>query len=343
MDNATPQVICIGSMGKDIFFPIATNAHHEDVMMHTGQQFCFAYGSKVHIEDRFSAPGGCACNVSTGLSRLDISVAALGTIGGDADGAWITNMLSREGIMHAGVHIITDAKTDLSVILVDDALGERTILVNRDVGEKLHLTKDDLNGYHWCFVGSLYGERIGENMQLLHESIVNDNMMLAYNPGGHNIDENEDVVLDLVHHARVVFLNKTEAQRIVSKFDLSYTRDRAMDDHVTLITLICTHMRASDGIVVLTDGRHGAWVGNDTVVLHTDTIDKAVHDATGAGDAFASGFLGAMLHNKTLMECVQWGSANADSVIDHYGAQHGLLAQADMQDRIKRFSVTRIK
>ena len=98
-------------------------------------------------------------------------------------------------------------------------------------------------------------------------------------------------------------------------------------------------MQDTEGIVVVTDGRRRAWVYGGNSVYHTNTIDKPVHDATGAGDAFASGFLAAVLHDLSLDKCVQWGSVNGDSVVDYYGAQRGLQTCDIIQDRMKLFNV----
>lgn len=330
-------------MGKDIFFPVASG-----VVINAGEnsqnskQFCFGYGSKVHVEDRFIALGGCACNVSIGLARLGITASALGNIGSDTDGQWIVDMLKNDTVDVQLIRTIDGAKTDISVILVDTNAGERTIFVNRDVGEKLVFGERDLKKHDWCFVGSLYGDAISDNMRVLHHAVVQKKIKLAYNPGAHNIAHDHRVVLDLVHHAEVLFVNKTEAQNIIKHFDLDIVKN-SVHDEVVLIETLLSHMLSKTAIVVLTDGRRGAWVGDGRSIYHTDTIDKNVHDATGAGDAFASGFLAASLRGYDTALCAQWGSANSDAVIDYYGAQEGLLKYGIIKKRLKMFDVKKIK
>lgn len=335
MGNPQAKVLCIGSMGKDIFFPTAKG----DVIDADGKKkICFGYGDKVHVEDRFAALGGCACNVSTGLSRLGISSAALGNVGNDADGQWIIDMLKSDGVDVGQIHEISDAKTDISVIIVDASAGERTIFVNRDVGERLTLKDQDIQGYDWCFVGSLYGDAVQDNMRVLHDAVVRGEIKIAYNPGGRNIAHDEDVVVDLVHHAEIVFVNKSEARDIVAKFNLD-TKDGEIDDEHFLSGKLQEHMKSDSSTVIVTDGRRGAWVRDGENVYHTDTIDKPVYDATGAGDAFASGFLAGVLHGRTAEESTQWGSANGDAVIDHYGAQKGLLLYDTIEGRLEDFEI----
>ena len=343
MEKSQEKVLCIGSMGKDIFFPVDTGTVIETVEnSHIEKQFCFGYGSKVHINDRYVALGGCACNVSIGLSRLGIKSYALGNTGTDVDGQWITNTLKGEGVNVSAIRAITNAKTDISVILVDTHAGERTIFVNRDIGEDLVLTEGDFLKKDWCFIGSLYGDAIEDNMRVLHNVIMKGNVKLAYNPGAHNIAQNEQVVLDLIHHAHVVFVNKVEARDIIKYFDLDLQEADLANEKVLVSTLLA-HMQKEDGIVVVTDGRRGAWSGSGDEIYHVSTIDKSVNDSTGAGDAFASGFLAGLLRGKTIDVCAQWGSANGDAVVDYYGAQEGLLAYGTIESKTQMFEVKKIK
>lgn len=333
------KVLCIGSMGKDVFFPVSSG-----MVMESGdeqgktKQFCFRYGGKVHVEDRFSALGGCACNVSIGLSRLGIDVSAFGNVGDDYDGKWIKKILDDEHVNIKNINTVQKGDTDMSVIIVDSNVGERTIFVNRDVGEKMVLKTEDVGGFDWCFVGSLYGEHIESNMKVIHDALLQTNLKLVYNPGGKNIKQDENIVLDLIHHASLVFVNKMEAREIVSKFDLSYTEEELSDEQYLLAT-IKEHMQDETGVVVVTDGRLGAWAYDGKNTYHTDTIDKPVHDATGAGDAFASGFFAGILYKLPLDKCIQWGSVNGDAVVDYYGAQKGLQTCGIIQERTELFVV----
>jgi ribokinase len=339
MKKINQKVVCIGSMGKDIFFPVSSaSVIKDDDNLIQNKQLCFGYGAKVHVEDRFTALGGCACNVSIGLSRLGIDVSALGNIGGDFDKDWIVSEMIREGVDVTSVQTIEKAKTDLSIIIVDTHTGERTIFVNRDVGEQLIINSDDIVEFDWCFVGSLYGNNIENNMRVVHDAITNSGMQLVYNPGGKNIDQDEEIVLDLIHHASLLFVNKEEAQKIVSKFDLLYN-EKELQSEKYLMSILKKHMQAEVAKVVLTDGLRGAWGYDGQEIYHTNTIDKSVQDTTGAGDAFASGFFAATLHNLSMEQRMQWGSINGDSVVDYYGAQKGLKKRDTIEENTDKFPV----
>lgn len=75
-------------------------------------------------------------------------------------------------------------------------------------------------------------------------------------------------------------------------------------------------------LLALTRGARGAVVlkGDETVVIDPVPVDKLT-DATGAGDAFAAGFLYGYLNGSTLQQAGSMGAHAASSVIQHIGAR----------------------
>jgi ribokinase len=61
-----------------------------------------------------------------------------------------------------------------------------------------------------------------------------------------------------------------------------------------------------------------------------------VVERTGAGDAFAAGFLAAAQRAQGLPDSMLWGSINASSVVSHIGSQAGLLKKDEMEEFLKK-------
>lgn len=83
-------------------------------------------------------------------------------------------------------------------------------------------------------------------------------------------------------------------------------------------------------IAALTRSEHGSVIlagGERHVVAAQPT---KVVDTTGAGDAYAAGFLAALTRGLPLPECGRWGSIAAAEVISHYGAR----PQADLKELV---------
>ena len=84
---------------------------------------------------------------------------------------------------------------------------------------------------------------------------------------------------------------------------------------------------------VITDGPNGAYVvdGDDQawhMPMYPDPAPPV--DRTGAGDSFSSTFTAAIALGKTPAEALSWGPINSMNVVQHIGAQAGLLSREDL-------------
>ena len=55
-------------------------------------------------------------------------------------------------------------------------------------------------------------------------------------------------------------------------------------------------------------------------------------ERTGCGDAFASTFMSALMLGKSPEEALLWAPINPMWVVQHVGAQKGLLTRAELED-----------
>ena len=81
-------------------------------------------------------------------------------------------------------------------------------------------------------------------------------------------------------------------------------------------------MRAHCEIAALTRSEKGSVVvtGNEVHVIPAEPGVKVV-DTTGAGDAYAAGFLYAFTQGRDLWTCGRLGGVMAAEIISHYGAR----------------------
>jgi len=59
-------------------------------------------------------------------------------------------------------------------------------------------------------------------------------------------------------------------------------------------------------------------------------------ERTGAGDSYASTFTSALALGKDLNEALRWAMVNPTSVVQHIGAQEGLLDRAELEEWLSR-------
>jgi sugar/nucleoside kinase (ribokinase family) len=77
----------------------------------------------------------------------------------------------------------------------------------------------------------------------------------------------------------------------------------------------------------LTRSEKGSVVIEGATRVAVAAVPTTVADSTGAGDAYAAGFLAALTRGKPVAECGRWGSVAAAEVISHFGAR----PQADLK------------
>jgi ribokinase len=96
--------------------------------------------------------------------------------------------------------------------------------------------------------------------------------------------------------------------------------------------------KAGAKIVVITDSADGSYASDGSGIYYMQSYPVKPVAKTGAGDAYTSGFLSAIIKNKSIIEAMQWGTANSAGVIQKYGAQKGLLNQAQILRVIQKYT-----
>lgn len=329
------EVICVGSTSQDIFFPTDDGLILDTPEDITAQvKVAFELGGKYRIKDRFEAVGGVAANVAQGLARLGVPVACYSRVGNDSIGEWALQELEREHVATNLIVVDHEAKTDLSLILVMTQNGERTIFHNRDANERLTIEEEKLKGAKWLFVSALNGDW-KNNLSKLLDVKKKSGLLLALNPGQHNIREDARLMSETLQETDVLLLNKDEAIELLLHSSLQLNQEDLQNE---LFLLEKLHALGAK-VIGMTDGKRGAW-GYDgkeywQCPIHTR---GSVVDSTGAGDAFGSGFFASWMKDQSLSVALKYGIANSGSVVGFYGANAGLLQEKEMEDILPKIT-----
>lgn len=313
------DVLCVGSAKIDIFLSI----YSESPYVHLNKdvnELCVAYGQKIPVDGCSLNLGGNACNVAVGLSKLQIPTAVMAEIGKDEFARRIIDALSNEKVDTSRVLQTEGKPSSFSTIL--SYKGERTIFSE-------HVRRSHDFNFENIFAKWIYLTSLGEDWTRTYQEIVDfvkkTNCRLAFNPGTLQINSEEHNIRDVISLTDILFLNKEEAIQVL----------RINDKGLSTENLLRALQKKGVRIAIITDGENGSYAIDEKGNLYEQPIVKTdIVEKTGAGDAYASGFLAATLHNLPIQTAMRWGTLNASGTMAVIGAQNGLLSKAEMEKKL---------
>ncbi|HRY63022.1 MAG TPA: carbohydrate kinase family protein [Patescibacteria group bacterium] len=323
------EVISIGSALKDIFIL------NKD-MSCQGAKICHPFnpevvGEKIKIKKMYFDIGGGGTNVAATLSNMGIKTALMARVGADLAGTEIIATMKKFKVDTGLVMIDKKEETGYSVIFLDKA-GERTALVFRGASDFADFNPAKVNQLKakWFFITSL-----NANLKLLNQLFAaakKNKIKIAWNPGGAELELGSLKLKRMLRATDVLFLNIEEAQKLT----------RVKTKNIKRIFEVLGDL-ANKAVLVVTGGKSGAWVKNGVEILWADILDKKVVNATGAGDAFGSGFIsGLILYKGNIKKSLQLAMLNSNSVVTEMGAKHGILKKPPTEKELEKIRVKAI-
>ena len=139
---------------------------------------------------------------------------------------------------------------------------------------------------------------------------------IAINPGNREIEKSQRL-LSLLKHCDYLLLNRTESENL----------SKASTQSASFWKFYCNLCP----IVAITDGRDGAHILTKDEHLFSPILNIKPIDETGAGDAFGSASLSAIILGHDLETALQWGIKNSASVVSKMGAKNGILKISEIK------------
>lgn len=320
------DVITIGTATRDIFLQspefkrVKDSEHLKKMGFKSGEAGCFAIGSKIELENFYTAFGGGAANSAVTFARQKFKTAALVKIGDDDIGKRLVAHLRKEGITPFVVKD-TKQKTAYSTILLLPS-GERTILVYRGASEKLKQSEIPFEKLKSRWVYIVPSQIPFSLMMRIVHSLKRRGTKIAINPSRHYIAMGIHKLKSLFAYIDVVIMNREEASYLTG---VDYADER---------TIFRKLDKLIDGIAAMTEGPKGALVSDGRYLYRAGIYkEKQVVDRTGAGDAFGSGFVAGLMKEQDITYALKLASANAASVVEQIGAQEGILTKRGFLER----------
>lgn len=308
-------------------------------------KICFDYAEKIPVAEFKTSLGGNSANVAAGMAKLGLNVSVYSEIGNDSNGDRFVRELKERGVDNS-LLVQNSGETDIHSIVIYK--GERTIL-SYHKPKKYKVQK--WGEPKWLYYSSLPQDFEPFQQELVDYLKAHPKVLTAFNPGVYHFKAGFKAYAPFLAITDVLFVNKEEALRILDQ--------AGIDDETEEDGLPIRRMGAKPGPVrrgadlrselptaqldgenihkalqklgpkmtVITDAENGASVsdGQNYYESKIHKIDKPIADKTGAGDAFASGFLSALIHGKDVKTALTWGLKNSSACIRDIGPMNGLL------------------
>jgi sugar/nucleoside kinase (ribokinase family) len=268
--------------------------------------------------------GGSPANIAMNVRRLGIRSELAAAVGQDGLGSFLLEHLRKSG-MNAGLVQEVDHAT--SMVVVTRSKGTPVPIFYREADHFLtfaaaleKVLKQSKILHFSCWPISRQPARAAIEMAM--EKAREYGLLIGFDPNYHPMiwEKGEDgvsYVKSILCKVDIVKPSEDDAQRLFGK-----------DTHENQMAKF---LELGARFVVMTLGKEGAIVSNGSETLRFDTLATEIVDATGAGDAFWSGFYSALVKGRKLKDALQLGFAVSAYKLQYAGAVVDLPSLDDIQ------------
>ncbi|MFP3859421.1 MAG: adenosine kinase [Bacteroidales bacterium] len=320
------KVLGIGNALVDIMTKLPDDKFLEEYNLPKGsmqlvdQDFIKKISAASEKFEKIQSSGGSASNTIHGVARLGLGAGFIGKVGEDELGDFFYNDMKSSNIDPKLLRTQTDSGRAVALISPD---SERTFATF--LGAAVELSPDELKSEFFQDFDYLHVEGyLVQNHDLLEKAskLAKDNGLkicldlASYNVVEDNIDFLKSFINDYVD---IIFANEEEAKSFTGK---------EPEDALEILSKQCE-------IAIVKVGKDGSIIkkGNEKHVIKP--IQANPVDTTGAGDAYAAGFLYGLAKEYNLDKCGEIGSILAGKVIEVVGAKMDEKKWQEIYDLVK--------
>ena len=259
--------------------------------------------------------GGCANNTAIALARLGISAGAMGKVGADAFGNLILQGLTDNGVNAVGMRQDAGASTSFTFVAIASD-GERTFyhyigangeLCEADLDWELIKTVKILHIAGALVMPSFDGKPMANVLRTAKTLGITTSLDTAYDATGKWME----VLEPCLPYVDIFMPSIVEAQHLTGLSDYKE---------------ISQFLRGDYGIntIVIKMGEDGSYATTPEREHFAPSYPVDVVDATGAGDAYAAGFLAGTLMGWDLKATAELASATGAACVTAIGTTAGI-------------------
>ncbi len=277
---------------------------------------------KVNISELEVHPGGAASNFAVSIARLGSEIGLFGHVGNDSEGKEALRSLAKEKVDTS--RIVRDPKlpTGMVIILVSEG-GQTTKLRFR--GANSRLSSKDITPKLLKGVDIVYGASIEIPIAKKIARLCSDHSIIcAIDVGGDLLLQPHHELLKMLQEFSVIFMNAVVFQQIVGEAPTAKNIQSLLSNNLEIINVTC--------------GDKGSFAATQKEVVHMPIFKVKAVDTTGAGDAYAAGFLHFYSKNIPLKDTVRKAAACAALQIKQFGGRAGLPSSREVDEFIQNYN-----
>ena len=312
------QVIGLGALNMDYLYRV-------DRILGDGEAV---------VKESITSPGGSAANTIYGLAKLGIKTGFAGAVGDDGDGFTLVKDFESAGVDTRSIRIKKGVRSG-AVLCLTDTWEKRSLYVSPGANSLLEIGDIDLdyiNSAEILHLSSFAGEAQLEMCASLMNKLK-PSVKISFSPGALWASKKVSAIEPILRRTNILFLNYREITKMTGqKLAMAAETCQKLGVHTVVVTLGKGRtLEMKSGTVknaVCYISEAGKEYAADT---HAEREVEA--DTTGAGDAFAAGFLYGQMRDKQPIECAWLGDIVARFVISKVGARPGYPMLSDLNNK----------
>lgn len=248
-------------------------------------------GEEVELKSIWEHPGGSAANTISWLSDYSSNLFYVGAVGDDERGKKILESMQEKGINTSSIIFDEKESTGTAISLLDEE-NERTLYTYGGAGS--HIDPDEINSEIFEKSDLIHSSSfLSKELLELQKKISSLDADFSFSPGLLCNKIGFNSLKPILKNTDILFINESEL--------------KALFDHKTIEKGIQGLIDTGVGEVAVTLGGKGCIVADKEKTTKKEAKEVEVTDTTGAGDAFASGYLLGYLEDLELSKKGEYG------------------------------------
>ena len=292
-------------------------------------------GELTQIRSIQNAAGGCVPNVALDLKKIapQLAVSAIGKIGNDAEGEFVTDILKAGGVSTTGLAVKPDEKTTFTEVMSVPG-GQRTFFVYPGAGADFGIADMDFDAIdakilHLGYFLLLQKVDDGDGLKILQKA-----KEVGLETSIDLVSENSDrysLVQPCLPYTDYLIVNELEAGKLAG-----------MEPTEENLEGICWKLMAlgvQKKVIIHMPERSVCMSEKGYSSLGSYILpDGYIQGTTGAGDAFCAGALIGIYNGWEDMEIMEFASACAVMALSSPDATSGMKEETEIKAFCKQFA-----